>query len=120
MARRENIVGPRESLIQAAVIDHWRVLRLPKTLVAAVPNANAHGQPGLTKGLPDLMVIGPRVPGKIAFMELKRNATAPISDAQRDFARLCHEHDIDVVITVGRDEPIKLLEDWGVVRRAAA
>jgi hypothetical protein len=120
MARRRNSVAPRESLIQAAVVDHWRTLGQPRTLVAAIPNANAHGQPGLTKGLPDLMVIGPRVPGNIAFIELKREPKSPVSEAQRDFAALCRGHDIDVVITVGRDEPIRVLEGWGVIKRAAA
>jgi hypothetical protein len=119
MAQRRGIVAPRESLIQAAVVEHWLKLGLPDTLVAAIPNANAHGQPGLTKGLPDLLVIGPRVPGRAAFVELKRLPTSPISQAQRDIARLCLENDIVIVVAVGRDEPIRLLEDWGVVRRAA-
>ena len=120
MARRRNSGAPRESLIQAAVVDHWRTLGQPRTLVAAIPNANAHGQPGLTKGLPDLMVIGPRVPGNLAFIELKRERTSAISAAQLEFARLCLEHDVSVVITYGRDEPVKVLEQWSVVRRAAA
>jgi hypothetical protein len=43
-----------------------------------------------------------------------------MSQAQRDIARICLENDITIVVAVGRDEPIRLLEDWGVVRRAAA
>ena len=118
--RRQSAPAPLEKAIQAAVVDHWKLLGEPRTLVAAIPNANAHGQPGLTKGLPDLMVVGPRVPGNLAFIELKRERTSPISKAQLDFARLCLEHDVSVVVAYGRDEPIRVLEAWGVVRRAAA
>ena len=103
------------------MVDHWRTLGLPRTLVAAIPNANVLcGQSGLTKGLPDLMVIGPRVPGNLAFIELKKERGSHVSEAQLDFVRLCHEHDVSVVIAYGRDEPIQVLTDWGVVRRAAA
>ncbi len=41
----------RESAIQSAVVEHWRVLGLPNTLVAAIPNAGALGQAGLNAGL---------------------------------------------------------------------
>ena len=109
-----------EKQIQTAVVDHWRTLGLPRTLVAAIPNQFSHGQPGLTKGLPDLMVIGPRVPGNLAFIELKKERGSHVSEAQLDFVRLCHEHDVSVVLAYGRDEPIRILEDWGVTRRAAA
>ena len=41
-----------EKQIQAAVIAHWKAAALPGTLVpAAIPNARAFGQAGLTKGL---------------------------------------------------------------------
>jgi hypothetical protein len=33
---------------------------------------------------------------------------------------LCHMNGIPYERTVGRDEPIRVLEGWGVVRRAAA
>lgn len=117
MARR---LKPSEKQIQASILEHWRTLGMPRTLVAAIPNAGSMGQAGLTKGLPDLMVIGPRVPGNLAFIELKKERGSHISEAQLDFVRLCHEHDVSVVIAYGRDEPIKILEQWAVVRRAAA
>jgi hypothetical protein len=96
------------------------MLRQPDTMVAAIPNAGALGQPGLTKGLPDLLVIAPSLPGNVAFIELKRDADSIVSDAQLDFARLCARLGIRCAIAVGRDEPVRLLEHWGVVRRAAA
>jgi hypothetical protein len=118
--RRQRASAPLEKAIQAAVIHHWRMLGLPNTLVAAIPNAGALGQPGLTPGLFDLVVLGANVPGLVAFMELKRDDRAPVSDEQRDFGRLCALLGIRHAIACGRDEPIRLLEQWNVVRRAAA
>ena len=122
MARRRNNIAPRESLIQQAVIDHWKLLGEPNTLVAAIPNQKAFGQPGLTKGLPDLLVMGPRVPGHChaGFLELKRDRRSPVTEDQKNFARLCLDLGIAIAIAYGRDEPIRVLEDWGVVRPARA
>ena len=118
--RRMPPLAPLERAIQAAVLDHWRTLGLPGTLVAAIPNAGALGQPGLTAGLADLMVIGPDLPGgaTVGFIELKRDSRANITQAQRDFGGLCFQLNIPFAITIGRDEPIAILEAWGVVRKA--
>lgn len=109
---------PLERDIQSAVVEHWRTLGMPNTLVAAIPNAHAHGQAGLTKGLADLLAIAPGLP--IGFIELKRRPSSPISDDQLDFGALCVALGIPYAVAVGRDEPIRLLEAWNVVRRAAA
>jgi len=111
---------PSETAIQAAIVEHWRFLGLRDTLVAAIPNAGALGQPGLTRGLADLFVIAATLPGCVGFIELKRDAQSPISDAQIDFGRLCRLLGIPYALCVGRDEPIRVLEDWGAVRRQAA
>jgi hypothetical protein len=118
--RHAGAPAPLEKAIQAAVVDHWRVLGNPDTLVAAIPNAGALGQPGLTAGLPDLLVLGPSLPGAVAFIELKRDEHAHVSDAQLAFSHLCALLGIRYAIVYGRDEPIAILEAWGVVRRAAA
>lgn len=105
----------KESQIHKAVVAHWRHCGRPGTLVATIPNMGAMGQYGLTKGLPDLIVIGPGVHG---YVELKTEAgklTAP----QREFRDLCELHGIRFAVTHGREEPIRLLEDWGVVMRRA-
>lgn len=107
----------RETAIQKAVIDHWRTLGLPDTLVAAIPNAGALGQPGLTAGLFDLLCIGPHIPGRIGFIELKRDDKAPVSAAQLGFKALLLRHDISYALTCGRDQPIEVLEAWGVIKR---
>ncbi|MFG5120847.1 hypothetical protein [Methylorubrum sp. POS3] len=111
----------RESAIQSAVVEHWRVLGLPDTLVAAIPNAGALGQAGLTAGLSDLLVLGGLI--RIGFIELK-TARGVESDAQIAFRERCDRLGIPCVVTRGRDEPIAVLERWGVVRvqvaRAAA
>lgn len=105
---------PRESAIQSAVMDHWRSLGLPGTLVAAVPNAGALGQAGLTAGVSDLLVLGGLV--RIGFIELKRDGGVE-SDAQKAFRQRCEHLAIPCVVTFGRDEPIAVLERWEIVRR---
>ena len=122
MRRRNAGLRPLEREIQQAVLDHWILLGLPNTLVAAIPNQNAHGQPGLTKGLADLLVIGPDIPGEgsAGFVELKRGMTSVRTPAQWEFARLCEALKIPYAVCFGRDDPIRLLESWGIVRRAAA
>lgn len=104
---------PRESEIQSAVMKHWALFGLPHTLVAAIPNAKAHGQPGLTPGLPDLLVIGGRV--RIGFVELK-SSRGRLRPAQGLFMNLCAFAGIAHAVTYNRDEPIAILESWGVVR----
>lgn len=116
MIMRRRSLRPRESAIQAAVIDHWRALGRPDTLVAAVPNAGALGQPGLTAGISDLLVLGGLV--RIGFIELKREGGVE-SNAQESFRRRCEALAIPCVVTFGRDEPIAVLERWEIVRRQA-
>ena len=108
----------RESAIQRAVVDHWRKLAMPDTLVAAIPNAGALGQPGLHAGLFDLLCMGPLVPTRVGFIELKADKGV-VSDAQEAFKKLLLRHDISYAITYGRDMPIDVLEMWGLVKRRA-
>lgn len=104
-----------EKAIQAAVLDHWRKLGAPNTLVAAIPNQNATGQAGLTPGLPDLLVIGPKI--GVRFIELK-TGRGRLSAAQRAFFDLCVAAGVPQApcVTRGRDEPIEVLRAWGIVR----
>ncbi len=105
-----------EAQIHKAVMDHWRKLGLPGTLVSTIPNAGAFGQAGLTKGLPDLMILAPGLP--VGFIELKTDGGKP-SEHQLEFRRKCVALGIPMAITHGRDEPITVLEEWNVVRRVA-
>lgn len=105
----------KESAIHKTVIAHWRACGRPGTLVASIPNMGAMGQHGLTKGLPDLIVIGPSVH---AYVELKTD-TGKLTQPQRDFQDLCEKNGIVFAVTHGRDEPIRLLEQWGIVRSAS-
>jgi hypothetical protein len=106
----------RETKIQAAVVEHWQTLGLPDTLVAAIPNQNAFGQAGLTKGVFDLLVLGGDV--GIGLIELKTE-TGTLSDEQKEFRRLLIRNGISYAVTYGRDEPIAVLEGWGIVRKQA-
>src|SRR3954467_10993868 len=109
----------RESAIQGAVLDHWRTLGEPDTLVAAIPNAGALGQPGLHAGLFDLICIGRHIPGRLGFIELKADKGV-VSAAQEAFKKLLLIHDISYAVTWGRDQPIEALEAWKLVKRRAA
>ena len=118
MARRRNLFAPREGLIQAACLDHWRMLGVPGSLVACIPNANAHGQPGLTPGLPDLLVLSPQLGRLTGFIELKADKGVP-SDAQLGIRDLMQARGVPYAMTWGRDAPIRVLEAWGAVRAQA-
>jgi len=106
--------GPTEAQITKAVIDHWRSSGLPNTLVASLPNMGAMGQYGLTKGLPDLLVMAPGLP--IGFIELKADG-GKLEPEQEAFKDRCRDLGVPYGVTFGRDEPIVLLEEWCVVRR---
>lgn len=106
-----------EAQIHKAVIDHWKAFGRPDTLVATIPNMRAFGQHGLTKGLFDLLVIAPEL--GTGFIELKREG-GKLSDDQFRFLELCERANVPVAVTYGRDEPIKVLEGWNIVRRQAA
>ncbi len=103
---------PSEKQIQAAVMAHWRACGVEGTFVGAIPNARAFGQPGLTKGLFDLLVISP---GQVRFLELK-TLRGEMSAAQEDFRLILIRNGIEHAVTYGRDQPIYVLETWGVCR----
>ena len=104
----------KESQIQSAVIEHWRMFGLPNTLVAAIPNQRAHGQAGLTAGIYDLLVLAPLLP--VGFLELKTE-TGTLSVSQKAFGAICAVLGIPNAVAYGRDEPIRILEQWNVVRK---
>lgn len=106
----------REAQIHKAVIQHWKSLGYPGTFLGTIPNMGAMGQYGLTKGLPDLIVIGHEVHG---YIELKTEK-GTLSPEQKAFQSLCELRGIPFYVTYGRDEPIQLLEDLGIVKRRAA
>jgi hypothetical protein len=116
-ASRACTKGPSEKAIQQAVIDHWRAFGIPGSLVAAIPNAGSFGQSGLTKGLFDLLVVGPGF--GVGFIELKTD-TGKASPEQESFAAQLEWAKVPHAITHGRDEPIAILEQWGIVRKASA
>jgi hypothetical protein len=102
-----------EAQITKAVMDYWRKAGMPNTLVAAIPNMGAMGQYGLTRGLPDLLVIRPN--GFTGFIELKADK-GKLSAHQQAFADLCGVCEQNYAVTYGRDEPIAVLKEWGVLR----
>ena len=66
-----------------------------------------------------LIVLSPELP--VGFIEIKTDK-GRIRPEQQDFAAMCDALHIHHAITRGRDEPIRILEAWGVTkpeRRAA-
>lgn len=116
LSMRGNKYGASEKAIHAAVIDHWRICGVPGSLVATIPNEGAKGQPGLRRGLADLLVIAPGLP--VGFLELKRIGGL-LTEDQADFGQLCAMQRIPWAVSYGRDEPIAILEQWGVVRKSS-
>lgn len=107
-----------EAQIQKAVIAHWKTFGLPDTLVAAVPNAGALGQPGLTRGIFDLIVQGgDYLRDRTGFLELK-TGKGKLSEHQEAFRMRCIRNGIPAAVAYGRDEPIRVLEEWKVVRKS--
>lgn len=100
-----------EKQIHQAVIETWRRCGVPNTLVATIPNMRASGQNGLTRGLPDLLVIGPTS----GLIELKTLTGCPTRD-QLNVLGICEMWGLPWKVTYGRDEPIAVLEEWGVLR----
>ena len=86
-------------------------------LVAAVPNARAASQAGLTKGLFDLVVMSPKLGDRTGWLELKAE-DGKLSPAQRDFKLLMIVRGCPYAVTYGRDQPIAVLAEWGAVRAA--
>jgi transcriptional regulator with XRE-family HTH domain len=111
---------PSEDEVTAAVVEHWKTLGVPGSLVAAIPNKRAFGQAGLTRGLPDLVVLSPRLGATAGFIELKRERKGRMSSDQKTIRDLLIERGAPYALTRGRDEPIKILEAWGAVRPARA
>jgi hypothetical protein len=106
-----------EKAIQESVIAHWKALGVPDSLVACIPQARAFGQPGLHKGLFDLLVVAPGF--GVGFIELKTDR-GRLSPEQEAFKFLLVRAGVPYAVCHGRDEPITVLEQWGAVRRAAA
>lgn len=114
--------GPSEKAITAAVLQHWKAVGRRDTLVASIPNQWAHGQAGLTRGLPDFLVMGPDIPpggdaetgGCVGFIELKTD-DGVCSPAQIEFRALCKRLGVAHAFTFGRDQPISVLREWGVI-----
>ena len=102
-----------EKEIHTAVVQAWGLMGTPGSLVATIPNARAFGQPGLTKGLPDLLVIRPD--NGVAFLELKTHK-GTLSKDQILVLELLEASGTVVEVTYGLDEAYRQLIEWGVVR----
>jgi hypothetical protein len=104
-----------EDAITAAVLEHWKTLGVPGSLVAGIPNKRAFGQVGLTPGMPDLMVFSPFLGERTGFIEIK-GKRGRLSPDQRIIRAMLTDLGVPCAVTFGRDEPIEILRKWGAVR----
>jgi VRR-NUC domain-containing protein len=114
--RRRETFEPYEQETTAAIVDHWKLCGVPGSLVASIPNKQAHGQPGLTPGLPDLLVMTPQLGSLTGYIELKRMRLGRLSPAQIKIGGIIQERGAPYAICRGRDEPIAQLRAWGAIR----
>lgn len=108
--------APTEKELHDMVLDYWRQAGLPGTRVATIPNARAFGQPGLTKGLPDLLCYGGEVlEGKTLYIELKK-PTGKIADAQTIIHEEMKAAGAPFLVCKTFDEAHDALVGWGICR----
>lgn len=109
--------APTEKQLQGLVIDFWRVAGFPGTRVAAIPNQRAFGQPGLTKGLPDLLFYGGALmpKGHVKFIELKTE-NGRLSTAQQVIRDEMAEAGVHVHICRSFEEAHDTLVAWRICR----
>lgn len=105
-----------EKAIQTAVMARWRALGRPGTLLACVPNARAAGQPGLTRGLFDLVAIGGNV--GCGWIELKTERGS-LSYYQEVFEAALIRNGVPYAVTYGLEQAIRTLESWEIIKREA-
>jgi len=112
----------RESDIQRAVIQHWRVRGVKGSVVAHIPNgeyrpigtARRLASLGTLPGMPDLFCASN---GSVFFIELKRPG-GRVSAAQKETFQALREAGVRVHVMSDLDEVIRLLEAEGVLHVA--
>lgn len=106
-----------EKQLHKAVCDYLSVV-LPSTVrFYTVPNDGARGQPGLTRGVPDLAFV--RQGGSCAFIELKTDK-GRLSEHQAAWLDWCAENGVDAAVCRSLDDVRACLEAWQIRTREAA
>lgn len=116
LRKRPKVATMSEKEITRAVFAHWAARKVPGSLMFSIPNAFAHGQAGLTRGVFDLGVMAPGLGA--AYLELKTEK-GRLSEAQKDFQTNCIRCNVRYAICFGLDEALTTLEQWGVLKPAA-
>jgi hypothetical protein len=103
-----------ERELQATVIAWWRQLGTPGSLVAAFPNENAHGQPGLTPGMFDLVVWSNELGSRTGWLELKRRK-GKLSLEQDNRRMQMIALGIPHAVADNIEDVVAVLKNWGAI-----
>ena len=110
-----------EDSIQRALVDRWRWLGAPGSILAHLPNGGFRNKAtagrmraqGVLPGVPDLLIGSPA--SGLAFMELKRRG-GRLSPAQREVHAILRGIGVEVLTLDDLDTAIAALEARGVIR----
>jgi ketopantoate reductase len=111
--------NPEEQL-QAAIVQHLKLLAPKNVIWFAVPNgiptskrtgARFKAQ-GVVAGIADLCFV--LADGRAAFMELK-SAKGRLSSEQKAFADRCAAMGVEHVVSANIDQALSVLRAWGVL-----
>jgi hypothetical protein len=112
-----------EGEIQRSIVQHWKLLGMPGSILAHIPNGEKRDPVtaaklkalGVLPGIPDLLCVSPR--SGVFFVELKRHGGRTSPEQQSVHERL-RTAGVEVFTVVGVDDAVALLEQRGVIRKS--
>lgn len=114
---------PSEGQIQRSLVERWKLLGVPGSILAHIPNGGHREKAvavelkalGVLAGMPDLLCASPG--GGVFFIELKRH-DGRTSVEQREIHERLRLAGADVFTVNGVDDAVALLEGRGVIRKS--
>lgn len=112
-----------EDAIQAAVVLHLAVRKMPGVVAFAIPNGGLRSKPeaarmkatGTRPGAPDLVIVKD---GRFHGLEIKTER-GRVSSAQETMMAELQAAGALVSVAHGLDEALETLERWGLIRPSA-
>lgn len=109
-----------EGQLQAAIVQHLRLLASPDCIYYAIPNGEHRSKrtgarlkaQGVLKGAPDLAFVLPN--GQPAYIELKRPG-GRLSPEQKAFMEKCQRLRINHAVIADIDSALAILRGWQIL-----